>query len=217
MNLLDMLQPEDHEAGRVEGVAIGLVTNNKDEQGLGRIKVKYPWREADEQESHWARLAVLAAGKERGTFWLPEVGDEVLLAFDKGDIEHPYVLGALWNGQDKPPDTNADGDNNTKMIRSRSGHQVTLFDKTGEERVEIKTQGGHTILLDDKAGSARIEVKDSSGSNKIVIETVQNSLTIESGLNLKIKSQMIDIEAGATMNIKSSGTLTLKGALVQIN
>ena len=216
MNLLDMLQPDQNEAGRVEGVAIGLVTNNKDEQGLGRIKVKYPWRE-DGQESHWARLAVLAAGKERGTFWLPEVGDEVLLAFDKGDIEHPYIIGALWNGQDKPPDTNADGDNNTKLMRSRSGHQVTLFDKTGEERVEIKTQGGHTILLDDKAGSARIEVKDSSGSNKIVIETVQNSLTIESGLNLKIKSQMIDIEAGATMNIKSSGTLTLKGALVQIN
>lgn len=217
MSLLSLLQDEDkQENGRVNGVAIGLVTNNQDDQGLGRVKVKYPWRE-DLQDSYWARLAVLAAGNDRGTFWLPEVGDEVLLAFDKGDIRHPYVLGALWNGKDKPPDTNSDGDNNTKMIRSRSGHQVTLFDKAGEERVEIKTQGGHVILMDDKAGSARVEVKDSSGSNKIVIETAQNSLTIESGLSLKIKSQSIDIEAGASLNLKASGTLTIQGALVRIN
>lgn len=217
MSLLELLQNEDNrENGRIEGVALGLVTNNKDPEGLGRVKVKYPWRE-DSQESYWARLAVLAAGNDRGTLWLPEVGDEVLLAFDKGDIEHPYVLGALWNGKDKPPETNADGDNNTKKIRSRSGHQVTMFDKTGEESLEIKTKGGHTILMDDKSGSARLEIKDSSGSNKLVIETAQNSLTIESGLSLKIKSQTIEIEAGASMSIKASGTLTIQGALVKIN
>lgn len=217
MSLFDLLQDEDQrENGRVEGVATGLVTNNQDPDGLGRIKVRYPWRE-DSQESYWARLAVLAAGKGRGTLWIPEVGDEVLLGFDKGDIEHPYVLGALWNGADKPPEDNADGENNTKVIRSRSGHQIKLFDKTGEESVEVKTKGGHTILLDDKAGSARVEIKDSSGSNKIVIDTTQNSLTIESGLSLKIKSQSIDIEAGASMNIKASGTLNIQGALVRIN
>ncbi|HET9532619.1 MAG TPA: phage baseplate assembly protein V, partial [Blastocatellia bacterium] len=126
MSLLDLLQDEERqENGRVEGVAIGLVTNNKDDQGLGRVKVKYPWRE-DSQESYWARPAVLAAGNDRGTLWLPEIGDEVLLAFDKGDIQHPYVIGALWNGKDKPPEPNADGENNTKKIRSRSGHQITL-------------------------------------------------------------------------------------------
>lgn len=217
MSLLELLQGEDKsENGRVEGVALGLVTNNQDPEGLGRVRVKYPWRE-DSQESYWARPAVLAAGNDRGTFWLPDVGDEVLLAFDKGDIQHPYVLGALWNGKDKPPATNTDGENNTKRFRSRSGHQITMFDKTGEEMVEIKTKGGHQILLDDKSGSARIEIKDSSGSNKIVIEAAQNSLTIESGVSLKIKSQSIDIEAGASMNIKAAGTLTIQGALVRIN
>lgn len=217
MSLLDLLRDEDkQESGRIEGVAIGLVTNNKDPEGWGRVRVKYPWREKS-QESYWARIAVMASGNNRGTLWLPEVGDEVLLAFDKGDIEHPFVLGSLWNGKDKPPETNADGENNTKMIRSRSGHQVTMFDKTGEESLEIKTKGGHTIKLDDKAGSARVEIKDSSGSNKIVIETAQNSLTIESGLSLKLKSQSIDIEAGASMNIKASGTLTIQGTLVRIN
>lgn len=217
MSLMELFQEDDmRESGRVDGVAIGLVTNNKDNQGLGRVKVKYPWREG-EPESHWARIAVSAAGKERGTFWLPEVGDEVLLAFDKGDIEYPFVIGALWNGKDKPPEINADGKNNTKLIHSRSGHRITLFDKTGEERLEIKTKGGHTVLLDDKTGSARVEIKDSSGANKIVIETAQNSLTIESGLNLKIRSQTINIEAGASMTLKASGTLTLQGALVRIN
>ncbi|HEU4593527.1 MAG TPA: phage baseplate assembly protein V [Pyrinomonadaceae bacterium] len=215
MSLLTLLKDDDQrENGRVDGVATGIVTNNQDAEGLSRVKVKYPWRE-DSQESYWARLAVLAAGDNRGTLWIPEVGDEVLLAFDKGDIQHPYVLGSLWNGKDKPPETNSDGQNDTKMIRSRSGHKITLLDKKGGESVEIKTQGGHTILLDDGAG--RVEIKDSSGSNKIVIETKQNSLSIESAMSLKIKSQSIDIEAGASMNIKASGTLTIQGALVRIN
>lgn len=217
MSLLDMLQDEDNlESGRMQGVALGLVTNNQDPEAMGRVKVQYPWREGS-QESHWARIAVLAAGKDRGTLWLPEVGDEVLLAFDKGDIEHPYVLGSLWNGSDVPPETNADGNNDTKLIRTRCGHQVKFFEKQGQESIEIKTQGGHVFLMDDKTGSAQIQIKDSAGSNQITIKTSENSVTIESGLSLKLKSQKIDIEAGASMTIKSSGTLTIQGALVKIN
>lgn len=217
MSLMDMLQDgEKKEAGSVEGVAIGLVTNNQDPEKLGRVKVKYPWQE-DNPESYWARLAVMAAGKDRGTVWIPEVGDEVLLSFDKGSIEHPFVIGSLFNGKDVPPEKNDDGKNDTKLIKTRSGHQVKFFDKAGEEKIEIKTQGGHVLLMDDKAGSAQVEIKDSSGQNKITIKTVGNSLTIESGLSLKIKSQTIDIEAGASMNIKASGTISIQGALVRIN
>ena len=216
MSLLELLKSEDkQEANGIQGVALGLVTNNQDPDGLGRVKVRYPWREGSE-ESHWARLTVLAAGNDRGTLWIPEVGDEVLLGFEKGNIDHPYVLGALWNGQDVPPETNADGENNTKIIRSRSGHQIKFFEKQGQESFEIKTQGGHVLLMDDTAGSAQIVITDGSG-NKIEIKSAQNSLTIESGLSLKIKSQSIDIEAGASMNIKASGTLSIQGALVRIN
>lgn len=216
MSLLDLLQSEDKQEGdRIQGVALGLVTNNHDPEGMARVKVRYPWRE-DAQESHWARLAVLAAGKDRGTVWIPEVGDEVLLGFDKGNIEHPYVLGALWNGSDVPPETNADGENNTKMIKSRCGHTVTFFEKQGQESIKIETQGGRMILMDDTAGSGQIVIDDGSG-NKLTIQTAQNSLTIESGLSLKLKSQKIDIEAGASLNIKASGTLMIQGALVKIN
>jgi len=217
MSLMGLLQDDEkRESGRVEGVAIALVTNNQDPDKLGRVKVKYPWQEGS-QESYWARLAVLAAGENRGTLWLPEVGDEVLVGFDKGSIEHPFVIGSLFNGKDVPPETNSDGENNTKMFRSRSGHQVKFFDKQGEESVEIKTNGGHVLLMDDKTGSAQVQIKDSSGRNQIVIKTSENSVTIESGLSLKIKSQSIDIEAGASMNIKASGTLTIQGGLVRIN
>jgi hypothetical protein len=126
------------------------------------------------------------------------------------------VLGSLWNGQDTPPEKNADGQNDTKLIRSRCGHQIKFFEKQGQESFEIKTKGGHVLLMDDTAGSAQIVIKDNSG-NKIEIKSAQNSLTIESGLSLKIKSQSIDIEAGASMNIKASGTLSIQGALVRIN
>jgi len=217
MSWLDMFQDEEKkESGTVEGVAIAIVTNNKDPQNWGRVKLKYPWRE-DQQESEWVRVAALAAGKDRGSLWVPEVKDEVLVAFEKGNVNHPFVLGALWNGQDKPPAKNDDGKNNTKLIKTRSGHELRFFDKDQEEFVEVKTQGGHTLRLDDKAGSAQVQIKDSSGNNKITIQTVGDSIEIESGLTLKIKSQTISIEAGASMTLKASGTLTIQGALVKIN
>src|SRR5436190_250128 len=162
MSMLDLLQQEDkREDGRVEGVALGVVTNNKDDQGLGRIKVRYPWRE-DSHDSYWARPAMPGAGKDRGLFWIPEVGDEVLLAFDKGKIEHPYYLGSLWNGKDKPPADNDDGEDNTRLIKTRSGHEFRLFDKSGKETIELKSKGDHRLLMDDSTGSAMIEI--SSGS-----------------------------------------------------
>lgn len=216
MSVFDLLKAEESEGGRVDGIALALVTNNKDPQGLGRVKVKYPWRE-DGQDSTWARIAFPMAGNDRGMHFLPEVGDEVLVAFDKGNIDHPYVLGALWNGKDKPPANNSDGENNTRRIRSRSGHQITLFDKSGQENVEIKTKGGHRVLMDDTGGSAKIEISDGTGSNKIVIDSAQKSITIQSGLSLKIKAQSIDIEAGASMNIKATGTISIQGQLVRLN
>ncbi|MCG3156695.1 MAG: Actin cross-linking toxin VgrG1 [bacterium] len=220
MNMFDMSQEsEDQETGgKIKGVGVGVVTNNKDPQGMGRVKVRFPWRE-NQDESHWARIATLMAGKDRGSFFLPEVGDEVLVAFEREDIRHPYVVGGLWNGQDKPPETNSDGKNNIRKIKSRSGHEIIFNDdhEAKKEKVEIHTKAGHKVVLDDAAGSEKIEVRDKSGSNFIVIDSVQNSITIESTAQLKIKSQKIDIEAGATMTLKASGALTIQGAIVKIN
>lgn len=217
--MLDLMQNTGEETeGIIKGVAIGIVTDNRDPEGMGRIKVHFPWIEGD-GDSYWARFASLMAGKNRGTVFLPEVEDEVLVAFDKGDIRHPYILGALWNGQDNPPEKNDDGKNNIRKIRSRSGHEIIFNDDDSgkKEKIEIHTNGGHKVVLDDESGQEKILIKDKTGSNKITIDSNQNSLTIESSMQLKIKSQKIDIEAGATMTIKAGGTLTIQGVLVKIN
>ena len=102
--------------GHAKGVAVALVTQNKDDEGLCRVKVRYPWHDKP-RESYWARLAVPMAGNGRGTVFIPEVGDEVLVAFEREDLRFPYVLGALWNGKDKPPLANDDGKNDKRIVQ----------------------------------------------------------------------------------------------------
>ena len=216
MSISQLLQQnQEEERGEVKGVAIGVVTNNQDTEGLGRVKVRYPWRE--DQESFWARIAVPMAGAARGTYFLPEVDDEVLLAFDQNDIRHPYVLGGLWNGQDSPPQTNDDGQNNLRQIKSRSGHELTFNDKAGSEQVEIKTQAGHLIRIDDTPGGEKIEIRDAGGSNTITVDSTQGSIAVESSQRISLKSMQIDIEARGALNLKATGNVTVRGTVVQIN
>jgi uncharacterized protein involved in type VI secretion and phage assembly len=197
---------------RVTGVVVGVVTNNQDPDGMGRVKVKFPWL-SDADESQWARLAVPMAGADRGVYFLPEVDDEVLAVFEHGDMRFPYVIGALWNGKDAPPATNDDGKNNLRLIKSRSGHIVKLNDEDGKETIEII---------------------DMSGNNSIVIDTSENTITITSDKDItlsatqgtiKLDAQKIELkssadtklEAGAKMNVEASATMTVKGATVNIN
>jgi uncharacterized protein involved in type VI secretion and phage assembly len=216
--MLDLAKNAQAYSHRIHGVVVGIVTNNQDTDGMGRVKVRFPWRD-DADESFWARIAVLMAGPERGSYFLPEVDDEVLVAFDHGDIHHPYVLGALWNGQDHPPEANSDGKNNIRKIRSRSGHEIILDDNSEQqqEKVTVKTHAGHQIVLDDSAGQEKIDIKDKTGNNTIVIDSVQNSIAIQSLMKVSIKSAMIDIEADTMLTLKAGATLTVQGALVKIN
>lgn len=196
------------------GVAVGIVTNNKDPEKRGRVRLKFPWRGAND-ESYWARIAVPMAGSDRGTYFLPERDDEVLVAFENGDINYPYVIGSLWNGVDKPPEDNADGENNVRVIRSRSGHEIRLDDTESEGKVEITTNGGHSIVLDDSNGGS-VSIGD-SGKNKIEMDASGNELALSSGGTLKIEAPMLDLKANGNASLEASGILTLKGAIVQIN
>ena len=197
---------------RISGVLVGIVIDNQDPAGLGRVRLKFPSL-ADDEIGHWARVAVLMAGPDRGTFFLPEVDDEVLVAFEAGDVRRPYVLGGLWNGRDKPPETNADGKNNLRLIKSRSGH---------------------LIRLDDTAGAEKIEIVDRGGKNSITIDTAGNTITIASDADVKIEAprgtitlsaQKIELSSTGNTEVKpqgnlaleASGTTTLKGAMVNIN
>lgn len=219
MSILELLTDEDEElekANQINGVVVGIVTNNKDPDGMGRIKVTFPTL-SDDDESFWARMSTLMAGKDRGSFFLPEVEDEVLVAFGHGDIDDPYIIGALWNGVDTPPQTNSDGKNNIRKLKSRSGHEIIFNDEKQKEKLEIHTNKGHTITLDDSSGAEKISITDKTEKNLIEIDSVQNSIKIESAMKLNIKSKMVEIESDGMMTIKAGATLTLQGALIKIN
>jgi len=219
VNVYDLLTDQsslEMRRGKIYGVVVGIVTNNQDPDGLARVKVRFPWLTAEE-ESHWARVASLMAGADRGTFFLPEVDDEVLVVFEHGDVRFPYVIGALWNGVDASPRANDDGENNLRVITSRSGHELIFDDTSGAEQLEIHTQGGHRVLLDDSSGSEQILIEDASGSNSVAIDSTKGEITIESQTKLILKSQMVEIEAGTAMKLKSGAMLEISGALVKIN
>jgi uncharacterized protein involved in type VI secretion and phage assembly len=126
-----------------------------------------------------------------------------------GGNSKPYIIGCLWNKEDKPPVTDGDEKNNIKKITSRSGHEIIFGDdsENKKEKLEIHTKAGHVILLDDSSGSEKVEIKDKSGSNSIVIDSSQNAMTIQCGGQLKIKSNMIEIASDTTMKINAGATL----------
>lgn len=198
----------------IPGVVVGIVTDNQDPQQMGRVKLRFPWRAARD-ESPWARIAVPMAGADRGTYFLPEIGDEVLVAFEAGDIHHPYVVGALWNGEDDPPEDNADGNNDVRTIRSRSGHQIVLDDSETEGNVEITTAGGQTILLDDAAGGEKITVDD--GQNTVELDGTQGAITVSGGTKVTVEAPMLEIKGDGNVDVEAGGVLNLKGSIVNIN
>jgi uncharacterized protein involved in type VI secretion and phage assembly len=211
-SLFDLLaNSAQHESERIYGVVIGIVTNNKDPDGMGRVKVKFPWL-SDQDESWWARIATVMAGSGRGTYFLPEVEDEVLVAFEHGDVRFPYIVGALWNGKDAPPTTNDDGKNNIRLIKSRNGHIVRLDDTDGDEKIEVI----------DKTGNNSITIKSSDNSITITgigtVKIVGQSIEITSQTDVKIQAgTSASMNANTTMNLNASAQLSVRGAIVNIN
>lgn len=199
---------------RITGVVIGIVSDNDDPEGMGRVKLRFPWRSV-EDETRWARIAVPMAGPDMGTYFLPEEGDEVLVAFEDGDIHHPYVVGALWNGQEKPPEDNADGNNDVRTIRSRSGHEIVLDDSETDGRVEITTSGGNSIVLDDATGGEKITIED--GQNAIEFDATGGTITVSGGTRIALEAPMLELDANGNLDITAGGILTLQGSIVNIN
>jgi uncharacterized protein involved in type VI secretion and phage assembly len=227
MSIAGILEHNRRSESKVNGVVVGIVTNNKDPDSLGRVKVKIP-RISSEDESNWARVISFMAGKERGAFYLPEVDDEVLVAFEYGDINIPYVIGSLWNGKDKPPITNDNGKNNLRIIKSRSGHIIRLDDTEGNEKIEIvdKTEN-NKIVIDSKENKISIisdkdfEIAAPNGKVTIGAKDIEIKASASTKLNandIEAKASLsAKIEASSSMDLKASGTMTIKGAMVNIN
>lgn len=241
------LGPEQSGDGGIRGVAVGIVTDNQDPKDLGRVKLQFPWRDADD-ESYWARIATEMAGDGYGTYFLPEVEDEVLVAFQNGDIHKPFVIGSLWNGKQKPPQKNSDGNNDAREVRSRSEHKIA-FDDADEGSITIQTSAGNEIVIDDSSDSETIVVRDEKNDNSIALDSGSGSVSIDakkeinlsakninitgkkgvtiSGnkkVQVKSKGQMklsskakFDIKGNGLMSVNATGPLQIKGAIIQLN
>jgi uncharacterized protein involved in type VI secretion and phage assembly len=213
MNMMPIEAPRETEVengGLIKGLAIALVTQNDDPEKLCRVKVSYPWH-AKPTESYWARLAMPMAGNNRGLVLIPEVGDEVVVGFEREDLRFPYVLGALWNGKDKPPRANDDGKNDKRILQSRKKHYL-LFDDGSQGVVELKHEKGRKVTFDDNG----IIMQDEKG-NMFKIDSNSGAITVEAKGKLSIKAASVTIEATGTLDLKASATLSVRGSLVNIN
>lgn len=186
--------------GRWYGVYPALVTDNKDPDGLGRVKVTLPWAADSGSDRYevWARIAVFMAGNNRGAWFIPDVDDEVLIAFGGGDPRHPYVVGSLWNGRDTPPEKmDGAGRNNRKVLRSRNGVRITLDDEQGREQMVLETPAGQRVTLKDGPGS--LELVDSNG-NSIRLEAA--GITITASAKVTVNASAAEITA-ATLTVNA--------------
>jgi phage protein D len=183
------------------GVVVGIVTNNDDPEKLGRVKVKMPAL-SDSDESTWARLLVPGGGAQRGLQLVPEVGDEVLVAFELDDLDRPLVLGGLWNRQDPPPrdDVVSGGAVQARTLTSRTGHHLTLTDDPTAS-IDLAL-GDDSCMLHLESSSSELK-----GDRKLVVTASRIEIRAQQGLVLE----------GATVDITSSGPLTATGKPIRLN
>lgn len=215
---------------KLYGVHVGVVTNNKHPDGNYEVKVKLPYF-SDTDESWWYRIGSGMGGPNRGLYMLPEVGDEVLVAFLKGDPNQGIVIGSVWNGKDKFPQTvktspdnkelkipNVDqgGKNNYRFFQSREGHVLMFGDEPGKLHISMRSQAGNELVLDDSSGGEKIQLYDKDNQQWLEIDVPKKTITLQTDTGdivLKAKKKILleceDFELKASKSVKTtSGTST---------
>ncbi len=191
-SMIDMERAATGPGGLFYGVYPALVMDLQDPDNQGRVKVRLPWSPDTGTASYevWARVATMMGGNNRGTWFIPDVDDEVLVSFEAGNPRRPYVVGGLWNGRDVPPES-MDADNNLKTILSRTGIRITMDDTSGAVKLRLETPGGHSVVLDD--GQLSVTVEDSNG-NSMKMET--SGITITASSKITVNASTAEINAG---------------------
>lgn len=203
-------QPKDK---TINGVAVAIVINNIDPLGQARVQLEIPWLPGHQP---WARLATMMAGMARGTYFVPMLGDEVLVAFNQGDVREPFVIGAMWNALDRPPVLFPDDALTKRVVRSPLGHELEFDDKL--QSVTLKSNLLSKVTLDAEAA----EISTPTASVRI---GKLGDVTITAKTKLVLDAPVIEIGAEAKLSLESQGVATLKsngacvvqGSLVKIN
>ena len=189
MDFLETLMRPQVQQGRNRpqyGVVTAKVTGRMDD---GTYELSY-LSMGDNEPSAPARMMMPTAGNRRGMYFFPEVGDEVIVAFESGDTNMPVILGAVYNEESPEPDqAEPSGENNVRTIVSRSGHEITLDDSPGREKVRIRTKGGHEVLLDDSP-PGKITIRSARGSS---LEMDDATLSMKLSAPVKIELEAVQI------------------------
>ncbi|MFI3312453.1 MAG: phage baseplate assembly protein V [Eubacteriales bacterium] len=223
--------PQSPATQEMYSITTAKVVENYDDKHPGMVKVELFMGESGKNQSDWVRVAQPYAGKGYGTYFLPEIGDEVVVAFNQGNRDNPIVLGGLWNQVDTVPPDTAVENNTIKRIQTKGGHQIVFNDESGKETLSLQTPKGFTLLLDDE--NQTIDLKDGDGKNMVTIDGSNGTVTVQadkklvldvggSGLTLDgtgksatLKMDNIIIEAGQGLTLKGQN-VKVDGAMVAV-
>jgi uncharacterized protein involved in type VI secretion and phage assembly len=227
----DLVNEGSNPSSALGGVFSALVTQNKDPKNQGRVKLMYPWLDTN-LESGWVRISTVGGGNNRGIFWLPEINDEVLVAFEHGNFDQPYILGGLYNGKDVPPATTSqavpNGAVENHLIQTKK-HVITLTEAPAKDVMELKDLSGKTVVRLTSLPQGKIEIictdreidiECKQGNVNVTAMTINAKATQAanvSAVNVKIEASGELELKGSIVNMEASGPLKIKGAIVNIN
>lgn len=239
---------------RVYSITTGIVKENWEEKQPGKVKAEYFLGEGGKSVTGWVPVASPYAGNGYGAYLLPEVGAEVVIAFNMGDRNCPIIIGSLWNQKNQLPKETAGKENETKSFQTKGGHKVVFSEEKDKEKLEIQSPGGLRLCLLDSEKT--ITLSDTEGENKITISGKEGTLSLDAKKSItisvggkkqlliegdkvtikagnlimegqqgvKLKGQTFNAEgtsmnlkAGGTLKLESSGMTEIKGSMVKIN
>ncbi len=230
----EIFQDNNIKDNTIYGLVTGLVKENYNKDHPGMVKVEMFMTDGTLNVTDWIRVIVPYGGKDRGMYFLPEVGDEVAIAFERGDIEKPYVIGSLWNvNVDKIPEKTVAEKNTIKKLKTKGGHEIIFDDKEKKEKLEIITPKKSKIVMDDENSLITISAAGDNGENilkldskngvvtitgkkKIVLDAGGTKITIDgSGKKIDIEGNNINLKG---TNIKEEGqAISIKGTKTEIS
>lgn len=237
MSIVDALHIDNKKKSNANlfmGVTVAVVSDINDPEQQGRVKVKLLNRDTSDHETGYIRVMTPMSGEQWGQFFMPQLEDEVLVAFSDGDINRGYVIGSLWNKNKKAPLKIENDKNDIRKIKTRAGHELIFHDEKDKEHIEIKSKKEFSIKLDDeneiilitdKAGenlvkidskngqievTAKKKITLKTGKSTIILDSEKNSLNISSQSSISIKSEQININAKNTLDLKAGSALNAK-------
>lgn len=159
MDLFNELLTREKQQKVVPGVLTGIVKENWDEKFKGMVKVEYTLGEEGKRTSGWMPVAGIYTGKDFGSYFLPEIGTQVVIAFQMGDINAPLVIASLWNQKSPIAADVANEKNTVKQIKTKGGHTLTFSEEKGKEKLQLSTPGGQAFVIEDEKKILSLQIR----------------------------------------------------------